>query len=99
MIEWMHQIFVMVWEEGRVPGDWTKAIIVPVYKGRGSRNELGNYRGISLYSIAEKVYGKIVIERVQMITESKVSQEQGGFRKGKGCIDQIFSLRMTVENC
>ncbi len=97
LIEWMLRICVMAWEEGRVPGDWTKAIIVPVYKGKGSRNECGNYRGISLLSIAGKVYGKIVIDRVQMITESKASEEQGGFRKGRGCIDQIFSLRMTVE--
>ncbi len=31
------------------------------------------------------------------ITGSRVSEEQGGFRKGRGCVDQIFSLRMTVE--
>ena len=97
VIEWMHKICGMAWEEGRVPGDWTKAIIVPVYKGKGSRNECGNYRGISLLSIAGKVYGKIVIERVQKITESSISEEQGGFRKGRGCVDQIFSLRMIIE--
>ncbi len=26
-------------EEGEVPGDWKKAIIVPLYKGKGSRSE------------------------------------------------------------
>jgi len=97
VIEWMHKICDLAWKEGRVPSDWTKAIIVPVYKGKGSRNECGNYRGISLLSIAGKVYGKIVTKRVQQITECRISEEQGGFRKGRGCVDQIFSLRMTVE--
>jgi len=97
VIGWMHKICDLAWKEGRVPSDWTKAIIVPVYKGKGSRNECGNYRGISLLSIAGKVYGKIVTERVQQITECRISEEQGGFRKGRGCVDQIFSLRMTVE--
>ncbi len=27
----------------------------------------------------------------------KVSEELGGFRKGKGCVDQIFVLKMVVE--
>ncbi len=31
------------------------------------------------------------------IIESRVSEEQGGFRNGRGFVDQIFSLKMTVE--
>ncbi len=38
----------------------------------------------SLLSISRKVYGKVIIERVQRITEEKISEEQGGFRKGRG---------------
>ncbi len=80
-----------------MPVDWTKAIIIPVYKGKGTRRECGSYRGISLLSISGKVYGKVIIERVQRLTEKKISEEQGGFRKGSGCVDQIFSFRMVVE--
>ncbi len=81
-----------------VPADWTKAIIVPVYKGKGRRGECGTYRGtISLSSIPGKVYGKVITERVQRLTEEKISEEQGGFIKGRGCVDQIFSFRMVVE--
>ncbi len=80
-----------------MPADWTKAIIVPVYKGKGKRRECGSYRGISLLSIPGKVYGKVIIERVQQLTEEKISEEQGGFSKERGCVDQIFSFRMVVE--
>jgi len=34
---------------------------------------------------------------VQKITKDKVSVEKGGFRTGKGCVDQIFTVRMIIE--
>ncbi len=43
------------------------------------------------------VFGKVIIERVQQLTEEKISEEQGDFRKGRGCVDQIFSFMMVVE--
>ena len=31
------------------------------------------------------------------VTEKKVIQDQAGFRKGKGCVHQIFAIRKIVE--
>ncbi len=31
------------------------------------------------------------------VTEKKVSDEQGGFRRGKNCVDQIFVIKIQVE--
>ncbi len=76
---------------GVVPADRT------VYKGKGRKGECGCYRGISLLSIPGKVYGKVITERVQRLTEEKISEEQRGLRKGRGCVDQIFSFRMVVK--
>ncbi len=59
----MVKICQVAWEGG--PADWTKAIIVPVYKGKGRRGECGSIRSISLLSVPGKVYGKVIIERVQ----------------------------------
>ncbi len=95
--KWMVKICQVAWLGGGVPADWTKAIIVPAYKGKGRRGECGSYRGISLLSIPGKAYGKVIIGRVQRLTEEKISEEQGGCRKGRGCVDQIFSFRMVVE--
>ncbi len=50
-----------------------------------------------MLSVPGKVYGKVIKERVQRLTDEKISEEQGGFRKGRGCVDQIFSFRMVVE--
>ena len=36
-------------------------------------------------------------ERVKVLMVDKVMDKQGGFRAGRGCIDQIFIVRQIVE--
>ncbi len=31
------------------------------------------------------------------ITDKSVGDEQGGFRRGRGCVDQIFAVKILVE--
>jgi len=42
--------------EGKLPDDWKKANITPIYK-KGSRSEAGNYRPVSLTSVVCKFTG------------------------------------------
>ncbi len=64
--------------------------------GRAGEGSVGA-RGISLLSIPKKVYRKVITERMQRLTAEKISEEHGGFRKGRGCVDHRFSFRMVVE--
>ncbi len=72
-----------------MPEDLRKAIIVPLYKGKGKREDCNNYRGIKLLSVPRKIYGRILNERRMKITAKRVGDEQG-FWKGRGCVDQII---------
>ena len=56
-----------------------------------------NYRGISLLSIPGKVYARILDYKVRDITEAKVLEEQGAFRKKRSCVDQMFTVRQLGE--
>ncbi len=58
---------------------------------KGNREECNNCRGISLLSVPLKIYERILSERMMKITGI------GGFRKGRGCIDQIFAIKILVE--
>ncbi len=60
-------------------------------------NKCGSYRGTSILNVPGKVYGRILTERLMEITEGKVSEEQGGFGKGRGCVDQICAMKRLVE--
>ena len=50
----MHKICGLAWNKGKVRDDRTKAMIIPMYKGKGSRSECDNCGDINLLSIAGK---------------------------------------------
>ena len=96
VVKWLHRIMCLAWENGQVPEDWQRAVIVPVHK-KGNKLKCENYWGISLLSIPSKVYARILDERTRDVTERKVLEAQGGFRKGRSCTDQLFIIRQMSE--
>ena len=66
-------------------------------KDKGERNVCKNYKGISLLSVVGKIYAWILIDKVRRVTEGLIDDEQEGFRKGRRCIDQTFTLKQIGE--
>ena len=73
-----------------VPVDWVVACMVPLYKSKGDMYECSSFRGISLLSVVGKVYGRVLVNTIRDKTENVIAEVQGGFRRGRGCTDQIF---------
>ena len=96
MVQWLKEVLNVVWRSGKTPQEWREAIIIPIYK-KGCRTECGNYRGISLLSVVGKIYARIVSDRLKVLTNALVMDEQEGFRAGRGCIDQVFAVRQVFE--
>ena len=92
------QLFNKILDEGVFPDSWCEALIVPVHKS-GSADDPSNYRGISLLSCISKVLTKILNNRLVTWAEEndKMYDEQAGFRKGKGTLDQIFILQSLIS--
>jgi hypothetical protein len=86
-----------VWTTEHVPRDWCKSVVIPIFK-KGNRTSCENHRGISLVSVASKVLTGIVLRRLTLTRECQIRENQAGFRPGRGCIDQIFTLRQILEN-
>ena len=56
-----------------------------------------NYRSISLLSVVGKIYAGILVDRVYRVIGGLIDDEQGGFRAGRWCIVQIFTLKQIGE--
>ncbi|XP_065561239.1 uncharacterized protein LOC136027713 [Artemia franciscana] len=41
----------------------------------------------------------MILFRLREAVDKVLREEQCGFRKGGGCIDQIFNLRLMIEKC
>ena len=55
---------LLVWRIEKVPQDWQKAILEPLYKGKGDRSVCDRWRVISLLSVVGKVFSHILMERL-----------------------------------
>ena len=96
-VRWLWKVFDAAWLQRKVPSDWQRSIIVPVWKKKGSKKDCGKYRGISLLSHVGKMYAKILECRVRAIVEHQLADAQFGFRPSRGCTDAIFALRQLGE--
>ena len=95
----LHQLITKAWEEGSVPQAWKDASIVTIYK-KGNRTYCGNYRGISLLSIAGKIFTRILLNRLSIhITPKVVPETRCGFRSNRSTVDMTFCLRQLQEKC
>jgi len=87
-----------MWREERTPVDWERGIIVPIYKG-GEKDNVDNYRGITLLSVVGKLYTSILNNRISKWLEkkNKIVEEQGGFRMKRSTSEQIFILKEIIQ--
>ncbi|KFP89712.1 hypothetical protein N311_03461, partial [Apaloderma vittatum] len=51
------------WLTGDVPADWESAHIIPIYK-KGQKDNLGNYRPVSLTSVPGKLMEQIILSSI-----------------------------------
>ena len=96
LVWWLVKLFDGVWTAGKVPCEWKRALLVPVYK-KGDVNDPANYRGISLMVVAAKVLERVVLNRIRGDREVRSREEQAGFRAGRSCGEQVFALRLMLQ--
>ena len=68
----------------KLPADWKRARVTPVYKGKGPSDEPGNYRPISIVSHIAKILEKSVNQQLSsyLTDHELLSCSQSAFRKG-----------------
>ena len=75
-----------------------QSIIIALFK-KGDRNLASNYRGISLINSCDKLFGKILFNRLDSWTKNKelLSEFQAGFREGYSTADNVFNFFQVVQ--
>jgi hypothetical protein len=53
-------LFNKIWQEEKVPSKWKRGIIVKIPK-KGNLSDCNNWRGVTLLSVASKVFCKIIM--------------------------------------
>lgn len=90
------KIFNNILKNSIIPKQWQEAHIILIHK-KGDRNEIGNYRPISLISNIYKVYAKIILNRISNALDENQPVEQAGFRKDYSTIDHIHTVKQVLK--
>ncbi|GBP03806.1 LINE-1 retrotransposable element ORF2 protein [Eumeta japonica] len=80
----------------QIPTQRTKSTIILLHK-KGDKNEINNYRPISLLSNLYKVFSKIILGRITKRLEESQPKEQAGFRADYSTIDHIHVVKQIIE--
>lgn len=76
------------WKEG----------VVPILKKREEKM-VGEYKGVTLMPLLYKIYIAVLAERLREGTVMKeiIPDNQAGFRKGMGTLDNIYMLNYLIN--
>ncbi|KAK3544563.1 hypothetical protein QTP86_016937, partial [Hemibagrus guttatus] len=94
-VEFLASLFNRVLESERMPEEWRRSVLVPIFKNKGDVQSCSNYRGIKLMSHTMKVWERVVEARLRKVVE--ICEQQYGFMPRKSTTDAIFALRILME--
>ena len=92
-------LFNLCFECGVFPDVLKKAIITPVYKS-GDRDDMGNYRPISVLPAISKILEKLINNRIlsYLAKYDILSSSQYGFRKNVSTVDAVLAVSGLLVN-
>ncbi|KAK3529466.1 hypothetical protein QTP70_031161 [Hemibagrus guttatus] len=94
-VEFLTSLFNRVLESERMPEEWRRSVLVPIFKNKGDVQSCSNYRGIKLMSHTMKVWERVVEARLRKVVE--ICEQQYGFMPRKSTTDAIFAPRILME--
>ncbi|KAK3563366.1 hypothetical protein QTP86_021842, partial [Hemibagrus guttatus] len=94
-VEFLASLFNRVLESERMPEEWRRSVLVPIFKNKGDVQSCSNYRGIKLMSHTMKLWERVVEARLRKVVE--ICGQQYGFMPRKSTTDAIFALRILME--
>ena len=93
------KLFNLVLESGIMPSDWAAGYIIPLYKKKGSTEDVDNYRGITILSCLGKTFTAVLNDRLNLFLSeyNSIGPEQAGFKAGHSTMDHAFVLKSLIN--
>ncbi len=83
--------------EGKVPESMATGVITLIYKKRGSKRKLENYRPISLLNIDYNIIAKVLAKRIKNVMECVISPTQAYSVPGRDIAGTIRTVRDVIS--
>jgi Reverse transcriptase (RNA-dependent DNA polymerase) len=88
---WCTHIFNIIFRFNKMPDEWRRSILIPIFKNKGDIQSCTNYRGIKLMSHTMKLWERVIEHRLRKLRT--ISKNQFGFMPGRSTMEAIFLIR------
>ena len=80
------------------PSFWASGNVIPIFK-KGNKEDVNNYRGITIISCLGKLFTKIMNDRLNKWADAEdiLSEVQYGFRKNRSTVDCLYIIQGLVD--
>uniref|UniRef100_A0A8R1DI27 Reverse transcriptase domain-containing protein n=1 Tax=Caenorhabditis japonica TaxID=281687 RepID=A0A8R1DI27_CAEJA len=83
---------------GRTPEDW-KMVKIYLLPKTTKPKKVKDYRPVALSTIVSKLFTKILTRRITAKSKYYLEESQAGFRRGRGCVDNIQIVSQMLVKC
>ena len=95
---WLLHLFDNCVFQSQLPKIWRKARVIAILKPGKDPNVAKRYRPISLLCHLYKLFERLILNRLGLITEQHLIPGQAGFHPGRSCTSQVLNLTQYIEN-
>ena len=96
ILQHLRTLFTQCLKLGRVPKSWKHGQIISIHK-KGDKEDIRNYRPISLLSTTYKIFTKVLCNRMKIPLDENQPREQAGFRRNYSTTDHSHTINQLVE--
>ena len=73
LIESTQRMFNTIWQMEEILDQWKRSHIKVIYKNKGPKEGLANYRGIFLSSVVCKIFEKLIYKKLEIIIDMNMT--------------------------
>ena len=93
----LHYLLQLVFETENIHPEFVRGKMLNFYKKK-DRNNRSNYRALGLLNHAYKTFSRILLMRMILYIDPKLSDMQAGFTAARGCRDNILILTLAIQH-
>ena len=88
VIDFITRLFNKILEDERMPDEWRRSVLVPIFKNKGDVQSCSNYRGIKLISHTVKLSEGVIEARLRC--EVMISEQHYGFMPKRALLTPVL---------
>ena len=83
-----------------IPDMWWNALVIPLFKGKGSKTSASSYRPVSLSNIACKVLERVIVNQTRnfWLANNMLCREQHGFLPRHSTVSNLIACDSLISN-